>query len=822
MFVALRSGLLRLRANTFSPICSQCQDFSLLCRYQEGGKRGLPAAYITSLERRLQETEIALSATLFSLQEVKGFEFLERNMISARSVPGRARSKAEKQNEWKRLPLQNSEHLAAWLRDKHNHDEMPGAEQSIFHLPRPFAGIQDFMLKNDQTHSQNNTTTPGYLMDHEDDRFSQSDSRVEGELSSKRRRTSAPPAREVGLMRSIPGDKFTGFVGSASGIFFIRSVYGAIRPSHPSVSDQAETPGSEIVPGEDDHLPSILPNSSEQLWDDTEVNSGPASSVSFQDFVSWSGSFFANWHAAYPFVHAPAVLNYFDELSQRARPWVNSVEDFQMILLRSIMSISLADRRQSSISDEILYPIDLVFPSYDAAVDSLRPVLSRPTSIPGLQAAISVQLFLVSMLRLNAASRLGGLIIRMALQLGLHRCPSRFQSFSSSTRELRQRIFWSVYAIDRFICQSMGLPLGLHDDDVDVCFPSTERHLDNQVYRPDSKLRLLNLLARHAEMRGEIIELRNKSLYYVQKDPDRATAITAKLAQWWNDVEEINDNDDEQRPSAYHLTILALLRHESTISLNRPTLATSPQGATYDAALQLCIGSARSIITLLHKALDKRDNQGRDLQPLTLLWPSCTWAVWISTFILFYAAHAKHISQNTVMRLADRSLEILQHLSRRGSAWPEASAAAIRDLRARMINRDAAAQTQHQSGINPTFTDGDDLPLSHDFPKPSPHNASFPIEAPIARPVTGRIEENMSPIIGPTSAPGFDLTFDNRAQNDLHRDPILFDLGDYDWNKAMDASASVGQNNIDNSIDPFSGFDIPFWFEQGQHWDMPQ
>lgn len=80
------------------------------------------------------------------------------------------------------------------------------------------------------------------------------------------------------------------------------------------------------------------------------------------------------------------------------------------------------------------------------------------------------------MLRLNAASRLGGLVIRMALQLGLHRCPARFPSFSAGEKEHRQRIFWSLYGIDRFICQSMGLPLSLHDDDVDVCYLSMERH----------------------------------------------------------------------------------------------------------------------------------------------------------------------------------------------------------------------------------------------------------------------------------------------------------------------------------------------------------
>jgi hypothetical protein len=140
----------------------------------------------------------------------------------------------------------------------------------------------------------------------------------------------------------------------------------------------------------------------------------------------------------------------------------------------------LADQRQADHRHNLQYPSDVVFTSHDAAIDSLQHVLTKPTSLLGLQAAISVQLFLVSMLRLNAASRLGGLVNRMAVQLGLHRCPARYASFSRAEKELRQRIFWSLYTIDRFICQSMGLPLGINDDDVDVCFPNAELHVDAQ------------------------------------------------------------------------------------------------------------------------------------------------------------------------------------------------------------------------------------------------------------------------------------------------------------------------------------------------------
>jgi hypothetical protein len=163
----------------------------------------------------------------------------------------------------------------------------------------------------------------------------------------------------------------------------------------------------------------------------------------------------------------------------------------------------------------------------------------------------------------------------------------------------------------------------------------------------DPNLLLLDFVARESRLRGEIIELRNKSIGYVHKDPDKATAISAKLAQWWNRVESLGDAEEECGVSPYHLIILTLLKHESIISLHRPILAASRRGAEYDAALHLCIGSARSIITILHKAINTTA-QARG--QMTLLWPSCTWAVWISTFILFYAASGDYLSHEDATR----------------------------------------------------------------------------------------------------------------------------------------------------------------------------
>lgn len=226
------------------------------------------------------------------------------------------------------------------------------------------------------------------------------------------------------------------------------------------------------------------------------------------------------------------MLEYIEKVECDGLPQLDASRDLQVIILRSI---SLADHRQSQNFQALSYPTEIVFQSYNAAVDSLKHMLLKPTTTLGIQAAISVQLFLVSMLRLNAASRLGGLINRMALQLRLHRCPARYSSFTVDEKQIRNRVFWSLYAIDRFVCQSMGLPLGITDDDVDVCFPNSEQHGDVQQRRQigtgssqsssaifksviDVRLKVLEFVARQSKLRGKIIELRNKSRHYVQKE----------------------------------------------------------------------------------------------------------------------------------------------------------------------------------------------------------------------------------------------------------------------------------------------------------------
>jgi hypothetical protein len=284
---------------------------------------------------------------------------------------------------------------------------------------------------------------------------------------------SSPPAPkrarwEIGLMRPH-GDSF---LGSASGIHFVQSVYQAVS--------KAGLP-SHVVPGEDDQLPNGTPEVS--LWRQNELSPRHDEQMQLQDLLDWSQSYFDHWHPAFPFLHAPTVVQWLSQLCKgQLVASIHTLSTMQIAIVRAVMSISLADSRQSG--QPVSLPPLLVFQSYDEAIQSIQHVLINRPSIESVQAAMSTQLFLISMLRLNGASRIHGVIVRLIFQMGFHRCPNRYSTFMPSEIAIRQRIFWSAYVVDRYLSQCLGFPLTLRDDDIDVCFLDDEIHASSMKEKP--------------------------------------------------------------------------------------------------------------------------------------------------------------------------------------------------------------------------------------------------------------------------------------------------------------------------------------------------
>ncbi|KAL3464354.1 fungal-specific transcription factor domain-containing protein [Aspergillus heterothallicus] len=497
--------------------------------------------------------------------------------------------------------------------------------------------------------------------------------------SPTKRQRLTPRAHELGVMRMPSDNGSASFLGSSSGIHFIRVVYNAFarrsallnRPQQPSKDTQ--------VPGEDDQLHHQHHQSRPDLWLPHELDLRTSSaSFSFDNLVQWTRGYFQNWHPIFPFCSGPALLIILELIS---RDGFSNLSAADGVLVRSIVSITLMDRRQANSPASLMpVPSALVFRSVHQAMESLHALFCEPPTIPILQAAFSVQLFLTSLLRLNAASRVGGAIIRTAFHLGLHRCPVRFSGFSPQETSSRRRLFWSIYCLERYLSQALGIPLGIRDDDIDVCYPNSEMH--GPETEEDHRLRLLGYLAKFARVRGRIIELRNKSIIHREELID-ATQVHGELTQWWNevydDVYPVEPDEDDALSSAtvapFHSLLLKVLRHEAIIAMNRPLLAAEASSPEYRTALQICIESSRCLLTAL-----RQYPAGSAGSPIPLIWPSFTWAVWMSCLILIYAAWEGEFPTSSASRYAKSGLSILQNLSRRGNTWPQTCIEAIRDL----------------------------------------------------------------------------------------------------------------------------------------------
>lgn len=116
--------------------------------------------------------------------------------------------------------------------------------------------------------------------------------------------------------------------------------------------------------------------------------------------------------------------------------------------------------------------------------------VSKISEILALQGLLAVQVLLFGLRETRTAMHIGGLLTSMfspltcfsmtdlafteiAYEAGLHRCPNRFlQTFrTAEERDLRKRIFYSLYSLDRLLSAEFGIPLTMNDTDIDTCLP---------------------------------------------------------------------------------------------------------------------------------------------------------------------------------------------------------------------------------------------------------------------------------------------------------------------------------------------------------------
>ncbi|KAF3931553.1 hypothetical protein ABW19_dt0208250 [Dactylella cylindrospora] len=523
-------------------------------------------------------------------------------------------------------------------------------------------------------------------------------------------------SQELGSMRSA-----SRFAGSSSGVYFLRTVCDAIAKAGTSENlTSAPAVNLRFIPGEDERGG----DTNGFLWHASEVASaGDTIWPSFEDLVGLiSDTYIRGWHPLTPFLPAETILPTLEEICSKKKIDIRTPES---VSIRSVISISLLDRRQMAPKEGIApLPSCLVFKSLEDCNSSIHPLL-RDNTLISLQGMLSAQIFMISIMELRSASRLGGWIIRMAFDLGLHRCPCRYRlSFGENEIAIRRRIFWTIYNLDRYLCQALGLPLGVRDEDVDVCLPNNELHKlpDDKVQESsaeDMRLVPLILLSKYSGIKGRLMEISNKCLIHRTSDASHALRdVHVDILKWHNEVEDAthSSGDDEdsdtsepgQNPgtseyraktmSPAHRLLFQIKYHELLLLMHRPALSAKSTNETYPVAMLTCLSSARSIINLTKRYLSRHKISGGRVE-FPLLWHILLSTIWMSGLVVIFAAFERGVALDSANRDIQSVWPILQHLALRLPGKPKACEVALRALYQLMCRKRGFASVESKSSM---------------------------------------------------------------------------------------------------------------------------
>jgi hypothetical protein len=99
---------------------------------------------------------------------------------------------------------------------------------------------------------------------------------------------------------------------------------------------------------------------------------------------------------------------------------------------------------------------------------------SGPPRLESVQARLGQCLYLLSSSRANECWYTFGTALQLVTALGLHRkWPAKMSKHGNSylEQQLRKRIFWSAYTLDKYLSVMFGRPRLLHDEDTDQELP---------------------------------------------------------------------------------------------------------------------------------------------------------------------------------------------------------------------------------------------------------------------------------------------------------------------------------------------------------------
>ncbi|CAI7653594.1 unnamed protein product [Penicillium glandicola] len=319
-------------------------------------------------------------------------------------------------------------------------------------------------------------------------------------------------------------------------------------------------------------------------------------------------AFFEQVHPQFPFLHRPTYLQWEEEVMKACHTG-STPDPIHLFFVYAVGAIgALTVSRTDTRLPEGLY----------ASAECLFEHVIKFNTLKSIQAILCCAMYSIRSPVGVSTWTLSGLALRQCVEMGLHRkiLWSKVDSNVLKT-QMRRRIFWCCYNLDRAVAVTLGRPVGISDSDIDVEYPLDidDEHITvsgiTGIPRSSSDTPATIISSAIHTIRIRQIWGRIQTFMYSQTGMETTSPIMAsmlegsfknELDKWLSDAPEQLSSNRKHNNTFGSVEWFQLMYHHSILILHRHKLVTSHSslGETDEAAAVYveCARSADAICQL--------------------------------------------------------------------------------------------------------------------------------------------------------------------------------------------------------------------------------
>lgn len=328
----------------------------------------------------------------------------------------------------------------------------------------------------------------------------------------------------------------------------------------------------------------------------TSQNGLPSDAVA-RKFVD---AYLRNVNRAYPFVDHVRLLESLESLDDFSR-YQRTAESTLLYLVMAIGCTTLQRAGQ--------IPADTASSRFHVSYSDIIQECVCMQSVESIQILMLLALYSLFDPSAPSAFTITGIVARQAMILGLTRRASDERGLTASEAELRHRLTWSIYILDRMMCTSFGLPPALLDENMSTPLPG----LTVEEFSSPERVQLTMVLqtSRHVvqlrQLEGRILEeihCKRPSITVMLTHSDRRVIlqqIRTDIENWYSNGCLVSPTESDNVPIHNSMTWLTARYYYLLVLLYYPSHF-NPVGLTIARSelMRFCQKHMQSTAALFH------------------------------------------------------------------------------------------------------------------------------------------------------------------------------------------------------------------------------